>query len=254
MSSLSSFSHTSKILELDKYFKSIEINDILEKDYYKTGVFFQFVFINYNLMEKYYNKAIKYNNNADAMNNFGYYYLEIKKNYKKALYYYKLAIENNNIYAYNNIGLYYYNIEKKYDEALYYFLLACDNKIYEAYNNIGLYYTEIIKDNETAKIYFIKAYINGIDESYDNLKKITSSLERYILSQQYDFVFLDENSSIINIFINRYNKYGNEEECQICFENNMVIPLECTHVVCINCYPKIIDTYKCPFCRIDIMS
>ena len=255
MSSLSSFNYTSTLSEIEEYFKSKDIQEIFaEKNNYKIGLFFQFISINYKLMKYYYNKAIIDNNCSDSMNNIGYYYMEIEKDYEKAISYYNLAIKNNNFYAYNNIGLYYYNIEQNYDDAIYYFLLACDNNIYEAYNNIGIYYIEIIKNYDAAKIYFIEAYKNGINKAYENLKNITTDIERYILSQKYGFNFIDEYTHNINIYINRYNKYSINEECQICLETYIVIPLECTHEVCIDCYPKIIEARICPFCRIEIIS
>ena len=255
MSSLLSFNYTSTLSEIEEYYKTIDITKIEEEgNNYKLGLYYQFINKNYELMKEYYNKAIIKDNCYDAFNNLGYHYMEIEKDYKKALTYYNLAIENNNFNAYNNIGLYYYNIEKKYEEAVYYFLLACDNNIYEAYNNIGLYYIEIQNNYDTAKLYFIEAYKNGLKDAYENLKNITSDLERYILSQKYNFLFIDEKTHNINIFINRINKYGIKEECQICLQTYIVIPLECTHSLCIDCYPKIIQTGKCPFCRIEIMS
>ena len=48
----------------------------------------------------------------------------------------------------------------------------------------------------------------------------------------------------------------NSKECIICFEQNEMVDLSCSHSMCIFCYEKLLnqDNFKCPICRTIIES
>jgi tetratricopeptide (TPR) repeat protein len=227
-------------------------------------MYYQFITKDYNLMKKSYTLALKNNIHImDIYNNLGYYNVFIKNNYDIGVDYYNKAINLGSVHAMNNLGLYYYNIEQNFDNAKKYFEMAIDNNLPEAYNNIGIYYYQIEKNIDIAKLYFIEALcnnINNIESVKNNLSNILRPLERYILYRQnsIDITQDDENEfnndESILIFKNRLNVFDKFMECNICFVDYTNIPLECTHYVCVSCYPKILMSGKCPICRININS
>ena len=257
-------------LQTIEYMKKTKINPtiideyIKNKNYYNVGICYQFINTNYNLMKKYYNLEIKNNQNiSDIYNNFGYYYIDIEKNYILGIEYYLKAINLNNVHAMNNLGLYYYNIEKNYDNAKKYFQMAIDKNLPEAYNNMALYYYEIDNNSEIAKLYFIEAInrnITNIESAKINLKNITFPLERYILYTKYSIQLSQDDENEFNtdmnilIFKNRVNFFSKFMDCCVCLTDYMNIPLECSHYICVSCYPKILQSQKCPICRIIINS
>jgi len=237
-----------------------------DEDYYSLGVYHQFVSLNYGLMKKYYKLGLNTDSKSDILNNLGYYYITIDKNYDMGIKYYLESIKLNNIHAMNNLGMYYYNIEKNYELAKKYYLMSCDNNLPEAYNNMGLYYCEIDNNIEIGKLYFIQSIIsdmdniNNIKNIKQNMKQIYTPLERYISFLQ-NSIYIDKDDEEefnkdpnVIIFKNRVNTFSKFEECCICMTDYTVIPLECTHYICVDCYPKIINSAKCPICRTIINS
>jgi tetratricopeptide (TPR) repeat protein len=271
---MSSSNFLSKFSRLSTMFsnnKEISNNDDKYKDndydYYRLAIFHQFFTFKNNLTKKYYNLCIKNNiNKSDSLNNLGYYYVTQEKNYDLAKQHYLESIELKNIHAMNNLGMYYYSIEKNYIEAKKYYQMASDNALLEAYNNLGLYYYEIDNNVDIAKMYFAEALYLSNNDIYSsnqikiNLKIILSPIERYILYQQNNIVATREEDDEFNkdknviIFKNRYNLFAKFIECCICLNEYCNIPLECTHYICVDCYPKIIKSAKCPLCRIKINS
>ena len=241
------------------------INKFIEnKQYYHLGLYYQFNQKNNKLIKKYYNLDIdeKYSpTRGESMNNLGFYYSDVEKNYDKSKKYFLDAIENNNHNAYNNLGLYYYNIEKNYEKAKEYYLLACEHDISEAYNNLGLYYYEIDNNYDISKLYFIEAIKRDVGDAINNIKLVTTPLERYIIFRQNSILIENykdnkdyNNDRHVIIFKNRLNFSNKVMECVICMNEYMHIPLECCHYICVDCYPKIIKSQKCPLCRIEIHS
>ena len=268
LSKLGKISNLSTMFSNNKYlYDNDDINNYKkENDYYRLAIFHQFFTFKNNLIKKYYNLCLKNNiNKGDCLNNLGYYYITQEKNYDLGKKYYNDSIELNNIHAMNNLGMYYYSIEKNYIEAKKYYQMACDNSLPEAYNNLGLYYYEIDNNIDIAKMYFVEAlYLLNNDISAnqikDNLKIICTPIERYILYQQNNIIITKEEDEEFNkdknviIFKNRFNLFAKIMECCICLNEYSNIPLECTHYICIDCYPKIIKSNKCPLCRININS
>lgn len=256
--------HTIEHIKKSKNNKDIIKEYIINNNYYNAGIYYQFIITDYKLMKKYYELAIKHKQNVpDIYNNLGYYYIDIEKKYDLGKDYYLKGIDLDNTHSMNNLGLYYYNIENNYELAKKYFLMAVDKNLPEAYNNMGLYYYEIDNNIEVARLYFIEALCQNIDnpESVkNNLKNITSPLERYILYKQNSINITEEddkefnNDDYVLIFKNRLNNFSKFMECCICLTDYTNIPLECTHYICVDCYPKILISQKCPICRIMINS
>jgi tetratricopeptide (TPR) repeat protein len=214
--------------------KLSDINKFIEnKQYYYLGLYYQFNEINNKLTKKYYN-------------------LDIIDKYS--------ATRGNSM---NNLGFYYSDVEKNYEKAKEYYLLACEHDIPEAFNNLGLYYYEIDNNYDISKLYFIEALKRNVDDAINNIKFITTPLERYIIFRQncisieeykeYKDTNEQDDRQLI-IFKNRLNFCSKFMECIICMNNYMHIPLECGHYICVDCYPKIIKSQKCPLCRIEIYS
>lgn len=106
-----------KVLNLSKEDK--EKKQIIEKDIYNNlGLIYYLNKDNKNA-KKYYEEALKIDNNhKEAHNNLGLIYYK-EKNYEEARKCYKKVIEldDNYIESYNNLGLIYYEL-KNYDEAI----------------------------------------------------------------------------------------------------------------------------------------
>ena len=82
---------------------------------------------NYKEVLEYFEKASKLGSDM-AINNIGFYFLEIEKNFEKAEKYFNKSVEKGNIVAINNLGV--LNIDKNnYEDAEKYFLLAIDKKM-----------------------------------------------------------------------------------------------------------------------------
>jgi tetratricopeptide (TPR) repeat protein len=77
----------------------------------------------YDLMEKYFILAIKYDDREPSRND-GYYYEEIIRNYNVAKQYYLKAVQKDNMYAMIHLGNYYYRIENNYELMIKYYLMA----------------------------------------------------------------------------------------------------------------------------------
>jgi tetratricopeptide (TPR) repeat protein len=258
---------SSKYLHIGNNYDISELYKLkTSNNYYSLGLYHQFVSYNYDLMKKYYKSGLKTIDKSDILNNLGFYYIDIEKKYDFGVKYYLESIKLNNIHAMNNLGMYYYNIEKNYILAKKYYQMACDNNLVQAYNNMALYFYEIDNNYQIAKLYFIESIISDINniENITNVKKnmkhIYTPLERYIWFLQ-NSINIDKNEEDefnkdeqIIIFKNRLNLFGKFEECCICMVDYTVIPLECTHYICVDCYPKIINSAKCPLCRTNINS
>ena len=177
----------------------------------------------YQLAEKYYLMAIKLNNKS-AMKNIAHLYNDQDK-YEKAEEYLKLFIEKYNCSnAMNNLGCVYYN-QAKYELAEKYFNIAIENNsktamshlknMYEDYNPLKWYY-ELIKLNKN----------DLINKKLNDLKK----------KYEYEIICFENKQKF-------FSKIG---ECPICFETIKLIPKECTHYYCINCFLTI---KKCAICQ-----
>lgn len=50
---------------------------------------------------------------------------------------------------------------------------------------------------------------------------------------------------------NKSNMLGDKQICPVCLVDTLCIPFECCHMVCVDCYARIMFT-KCPICRMKL--
>jgi TPR repeat protein len=233
---------------VEKYLKNIEL-------YNNLGNYYKHIEKNYDLMKKYYLKAIKLDN-VTSMNNIGHYYHHIEQNYKLMKKYYLMAIKKGSSNAMGNLGNYYEHIEKNYDLMKKYYLMAIklDNNI--AMNNLGYYYQFIEKNYGLMKEYYLMAIKN--DFNYKNMHYL---LNYYSLNTLLIIIYHElgidyindedkENPTLLEFIDKVDNKSQIEEQCPVCLEENVKsLPLDkCRHYLCVDCYIRLVDE-KCPYCR-----
>lgn len=104
----------------------------------------------------YFEKAADLGSNM-AINNIGFYYLEIENNLEKAEKYFLKAMKKGNVIALNNLGI-VNDRKENYNRAIEYYLMAIKNKCNFAYNNLGNLYEEIYQDYEKAENLYRKNF------------------------------------------------------------------------------------------------
>lgn len=123
------------------------------------------------------------------------------------------------------------------------------------YRNLGyLYYSW--KKYELSQEY----YITSINKGYNAMPDLETLFRKKSLELYHVLTKISKKNSITNNKINKLKKnkriicFENKKrnlskinECPICFENTKLIPRECTHYYCYDCYVKI---KKCAICRI----
>ena len=168
-----------------------------------------------------------------------------------------LENDSNNNITLNNLGTVYYNIAK-YELAEKYYLMAIDkgNNSGAVHDNLAnVYYKQ--NKYELAKEYYLisieKGYHRGILDLEQLYKKNSLRLYHTLIkiSNKNDLINnkineLRKDKSII-CFENKKNIFSKVEECPICFEIIILIPRECTHYYCCDCFVKI---NECAICRI----
>ncbi|EEX75175.1 tetratricopeptide repeat protein [Leptotrichia hofstadii] len=113
--------------------------------------------------EEKYEEALNYFEKASnvgsdmAINNIGFYYLEIENNMEKAEKYFLKAMKKGNVIALNNLGI-VNDRKENYNKAIEYYLMAIKNKCNFAYNNLGNLYEEIYQDYEKAENLYRKNF------------------------------------------------------------------------------------------------
>lgn len=104
----------------------------------------------------YFEKAADLGSNM-AINNIGFYYLEIENNLEKAEKYFLKAMKKGNVIALNNLGI-INDRKENYNRAIEYYLMAIKDKCNFAYNNLGNLYEEIYQDYEKAENLYRKNF------------------------------------------------------------------------------------------------
>ena len=207
------------------------------------------------LSEKYYLMAVE-KGHSRSMNNLGHMYFEQGKS-ELAEKYLLMAIEQDNKTAIGNIICLYESQDNRKKIMKY-------NKLYvekyndpDAMNSLGIFHLEL-KENDLAEKYFKMAIENNAQEAIHNLKVIYKECNP--LKLYYELTKLNKNDLINNKIDHLKNKYKHEincfenkqkffskiDECPICFETIKLIPKECTHYYCINCFLTI---KKCALCE-----
>jgi len=215
----------------------------------------------YTLMEKYYKKAIEYNN-SDAINNLGYYHETVTKSHDDAIEhylraanfgnsiamnniaiyhknitqkydlmkkYFKMAIKLNNPVAMNNYGLYHYYFTQKYKTAKKYFLMAIELNFCKSMNSLGVYYTDIAKKYDLAEKYYKMCIECNIDESItalNNLCRLYHTNKNYVgvlkcLKKAYE---LDNHKHelVLKKYIELYGQYIVADYKTFLINNNLI--------------------------------
>ena len=136
---------------------------ILENDFYAINEMGERLF-----KEEKYKEALNYfkkaaNLGSDmAINNIGFFYLEIENNLQEAEKYFFKAIERKNTIALNNLGI--VNDRKgDYEKAIEYYLMAIEKKCSFAYNNLGNLYEEVFQKYDEAKNLYQKNFKENKD-------------------------------------------------------------------------------------------
>ena len=180
-----------------------------------------------------------------------------KRKFKLALKYMLMAFNHDktNNEVLGNLGTIYVFM-KDYDNAIKYFNLAIDNGFPKAYSAICMVYIEKY-DKQLAEKYFLKAYFhNEFDEVlfehmrilYKNTMEFYNFLTKIEKPNEYIIKCMNQYKSEnkqIRHFQNKLHMLSKEGECPICYEERKLIPRECTHWFCQDCYAY---NTKCPMC------
>jgi tetratricopeptide (TPR) repeat protein len=201
----------------------------------------------YDQAERYFLMAIE-KGHINSMNDLGYMYGELKK-YDQAERYYLMAIEKGDIYAMHSLGWLYKEI-KKYDQAEQYYLMAVENGNINAMHNLGYMYKEIGKYDQAERYYLmtlskgsddLEPTIRCLDNLIDNPLKLFVVLDRLKSSNDVVVQKLKElmNNQTVRYFANKRNRLSKDGECPVCYDERRLIPRECAHYYCEDCYVRI---------------
>ena len=188
---------------------------------YQIGFYYEMSLDFYN-MEKYYKMASEYGH-ADAMNALACHY-DVRNDYANMMKYFNLAIEHKNPFAMINFGTYH----RKHDnipEAKKYYLMALRTspKVYKYITSVSQIFSDI-------ELYYI---LDNLTERTDDMNKMMDNL-------------LEKHN--VFCYRNKIRILGKENECPICLETKMSVPMECAHYVCTYCFTQI---KSCPQCSIS---
>jgi tetratricopeptide (TPR) repeat protein len=135
----------------------------------------------YDLMKKYYLMAID-KKDTDAMYNIAYYYKKIN-NYDRMKKYYLMAIELNSNIAMYGLGVYYQDIDEDYDLMKKYYLMAIELNNTQAMTNLANYHQTVDKDYDLMKKYYLMAI------EQNNVKAMINLAFYYqIIDKDYDLM------------------------------------------------------------------
>ena len=252
------------------YFNKIDISKC-----YDTKILCDLAEINmknsdHDKMEQCLNKAINLKN-YDGYAIYGYYHMKYTNDVNKMRINLKKGADLNNSLSITYSGLFLQNL-KKYDEMEKHYLKAIELKNTKAMYYYSIYLYDIKKDKELFIYYCLESIKLSNADSLLLFIKYTTKLQQYHILNNID----EKNSMInaafdtirndpdVNNYINKINfskKYNIKEECAICFENDLNIPVgDCMHLVCKNCYIQLSkkkcnncdkknNYFECPFCR-----
>jgi len=195
-------------------------------------------------VEKAFGENIPVNINV-ALNCLGCIYFKQKK-YRDAEKYFLIAIENKNALSMVYLAMMY--------EAEYLILLPDSEK--DTRVNRLKYFEKIGKLEIIEKYYMMAINANSflglkkLEGLYDfNKYKLATKLSMLTPSSHIGKSRLAElmNDKSIRIFTNKYNLLSKKESCPICYEENTtLIPMECVHYYCSDCY---LILNKCAMCE-----
>jgi len=165
-----------------------------------------------------------------------------------------MAIDKGYAKSMNNLALMYEN-QEKINEAEKYYLMAIDKGFTHSMYDLALIYKQQGKLDEEKKYYLMvlkkneKIYLKIIKKNNNDLELFSLLLsieekDRSVLIKE-EIARLMKIKQIINYF-NKINLNSKQGICSICFDENIkLIPFDCSHFYCTNCY---ITMGKCAIC------
>ncbi|AYV81001.1 MAG: hypothetical protein Harvfovirus13_7 [Harvfovirus sp.] len=212
----------------------------------------------YEMAEIYYLKATGMNH-CDSMNNLACIYLQQSKG-DLAEKYFLMAIEHGSLCAEYNLAHYYQSVEK-YDFAEEYYLksLRRDENCVDTIRNLGYLYHKTENYDLAEKFYVKGVCFNDSDCLFNleilyegNILKLYDTLKSFSSYSSVCENRLKElaNEYVMRCFNNKKKLLSKIDHCEICFEDDVVvIPMECVHYYCLNCY---VNLSKCPLCELEL--
>lgn len=122
----------------------------------------------YDICEYYFTMGFN-KGSVPAINNLGYFYLNVKKNHERGKNFLLMAIERGSITALCHLGNYYCFDVKDYEQGKHYLTMAIDNEIVYAMRLLGIHYNRNEKNYEQAMKYFMMGWSHGDKSSLEYL-------------------------------------------------------------------------------------
>jgi TPR repeat protein len=135
--------------------------------------------------------------------------------------------------------------ENQIEEAKKYYLMAIDGGNYNSMNNYAIL---LKKENQIdeAKKYYLMAIDKGSASAIHNYCNIEIDYIRkyYQLSKLTSKIAQDKVKELLKnkevfAFYRRSTMLNKQDNCMICYEHSNLVPKECLHYYCLNCYFKI---------------
>lgn len=192
-----------------------------------AGLYYEYCFDDkLDLVEKYFLMGAE-KDHIDSIGNLASMYHRQMKNYKLAEKYYIIGVNKGNSTAMYNLAYMYEHEMKNYELAEKYYMMSIEKGNMNAIDNMMQMYENHFKDKKI-KLYHKLKQINRASEKLN--KKIREL----------------ENDYRILCFRNKQQFLSKTDECPICMCSVLLIPCECTHYICCDCF-IMID--KCPICK-----
>lgn len=214
----------------------------------------------YEIAEKYFLMAIE-NGYEPSMSSLANLYYE-QKRYELAEKYYLMAIEKGQMHSVNNLAA-SFDHQNQQQQAEKYYLIAIDiNGDTNAMSNLARLYSRQ-NQRELADLYYLMAIDKG------NVSNISEYIKNFIKYKKDDLKIYNALTKInntnnvvvktkmleleknyrIHCFKNRKIFLSKIDECPICFDTVLLIPFDCAHYMCCDCYVNIV---RCPICRFPL--
>jgi hypothetical protein len=196
----------------------------------------------YDQAERYYLMALE--KEDDIINNLGML-CYVQKKYDQAEQYFLMGVKKGNTTSMCNLGR-LHTQQKKYDQAEKYFLMGVELEHTPSICGLGkLYYIQ--EKYDQAEQYFLMGVERGDEQSMCGLESLHSNkLQLYntlTKATKNDLIdrtmrVLEKNKQIL-FFRNKRKRLSEVECCPICYEEKPLIPRDCAHYYCTECYVRI---------------
>lgn len=196
-----------------------------------------------NKVEFYYKLAIE-KESSDAMNRYGLFLIQRKKNYIEGKKYFNMALKLKNSNAMYNLGLYYELIETNTKKSKKYYLMASKYNDFDAMYKLGKYY-ETDEDYDNAIKYYYNSYKYGGESSRDKLAILVRTEIKNIVDGEET--------------IKKKRKIKKKLKCIICMgHEKIIVSTKCyinhrthDHLYCEDCFKMWYSNheYSCLMCN-----